>query len=129
VGLAATHPPANTILSQMVKDHSLNTTFGALSDPTRRAIVERLTRGELSVGELAAPFDISLPAISKHLRVLEDAGLLVRTKDGRNRRCRLVEQPMNEVIEWIARYGSFWEGQLDSLERFLRDSKGGPPPR
>jgi DNA-binding transcriptional ArsR family regulator len=108
----------------MVKDNSLDATFGALSDPTRRAIVQRLTRGEASVGELAEPFDISLPAISKHLTVLEEAGLLVRTKEGRNRRCRLLEEPMREALEWIATYGRFWEGQLDSLERFLAESKG-----
>ena len=109
----------------MVKGHSLDATFGALSDPTRRAIVERLTRGEASVGELAEPFDVSLPAISKHLTVLEDAGLLLRTKEGRHRRCRLVEEPIREVLEWIASYGAFWEGQLDSLERFLAVSGRG----
>jgi DNA-binding transcriptional ArsR family regulator len=108
----------------MVKGHSLDATFGALSDPTRRAIVERLTRGEASVGELAEPFDVSLPAISKHLTVLEDAGLLVRTKEGRTRRCRLLEEAMRDALEWIATYGSFWEGQLDSLERLLAESKG-----
>jgi DNA-binding transcriptional ArsR family regulator len=113
------------MLNQMVKDSSLDATFGALSDPTRRAIVERLTRGEASVGELAEPFEISLPAISKHLTVLEEAGLLVRTKEGRNRRCRLVEEPIGEVLQWIASYGSFWEGQLDSLERHLAESKRG----
>jgi DNA-binding transcriptional ArsR family regulator len=109
----------------MVKGQSLDATFGALSDPTRRAIVERLTRGEASVGELAEPFDVSLPAISKHLTVLEDAGLVVRTREGRNRRCRLIGEPVREVLEWIASYGSFWEGQLDSLERFLAESKRG----
>jgi DNA-binding transcriptional ArsR family regulator len=107
----------------MVKSKRLDATFGALSDPTRRAIVERLTRGEASVGELAEPFDMSLPAISKHLTVLEDAGLLVRAKEGRTRRCRLVEEPMRDALEWIANYGSFWEGQLDSLERLLAKSK------
>lgn len=107
----------------MVKSQRLDATFGALSDPTRRAIVERLTRGEASVGELAEPFDISLPAISKHLTVLEDAGLLVRVKEGRTRRCRLVEDPMREALAWIATYGSFWEGQLDSLERLLAKSR------
>ncbi|HKH13089.1 MAG TPA: metalloregulator ArsR/SmtB family transcription factor [Solirubrobacterales bacterium] len=111
----------------MVKGRSLNATFGALSDPTRRAIVERLTRGEASVGELAEPFDISLPAISKHLTVLEEAGLLVRTKEGRNRRCRLIDEPMREAFEWIASYGRFWEGQLDSLERLFAESKGTGP--
>ena len=107
----------------MVNSRNLDATFGALSDPTRRAIVERLTRGEASVGELAEPFDVSLPAISKHLTVLEEAGLLVRIKEGRTRRCRLIEEPMREALEWIASYGSFWEGQLDSLERFLAESK------
>src|SRR5438552_10078391 len=105
------------MLSQMVKraGDPLGATFGALADPCRRAIVERLTRGEASVGELAEPFEMSLPAISKHLSVLEDAGLLVRTKEGRIRRCRLIEAPMRDAFEWIAMYGSFWEGQLDSL--------------
>jgi DNA-binding transcriptional ArsR family regulator len=107
----------------MVKSQSLDATFGALSDPTRRAIVARLTRGDALVGELAEPFDISLPAISKHLTVLEDAGLVVRTKEGRTRRCRLVDESMREALEWIATYGSFWEGQLDSLERLLAESK------
>jgi len=107
----------------MVKSQKLDATFGALADPTRRAIVERLTRGEASVGELAEPFDVSLPAISRHLSVLEGAGLLARTKDGRTRRCRLLEEPLREALQWIATYGSFWEGQLDSLERLLAESK------
>jgi DNA-binding transcriptional ArsR family regulator len=111
------------MLNHMVKSESLDATFGALSDPIRRAIVERLTRGEASVGELAEPFDVSLPAISRHLTVLEDAGLLVRMKEGRTRRCRLVQEPMREALEWIASYGRFWESQLDSLERFLAESK------
>jgi DNA-binding transcriptional ArsR family regulator len=106
----------------------LDATFGALADPTRRAIVERLTRGEASVGELAEPFAVSLPAISKHLTVLEKAGLVARTKEGRVRHCRLIEEPMREAVEWIASYGTFWEGQLDSLGRFLerprRDRRG-----
>ena len=101
----------------------LDATFGALADPTRRAIVERLTRGEASVGELADPFDISLPAISKHLSVLEKAGLVARSKEGRVRHCRLIEEPMRDAFEWIATYGSFWEGQLDSLGRFLERTR------
>ena len=105
---------------------SLGSTFSALADPTRRAIVERLTRGDVSVGELAEPFDMSLPAISKHLSVLEDAGLLVRTKEGRVRHCRLIEEPLRDALEWIATYGSFWEGRLDSLGEFLaRSPKAG----
>ena len=113
------------MLSQVVKrvEDPLGATFGALADPTRRAIVERLTRGEASVGELAEPFEMSLPAISKHLSVLEDAGLVVRTKRGRIRHCRLIDAPMRDAFEWIATYGSFWEGQLDSLGEFLAKSK------
>jgi DNA-binding transcriptional ArsR family regulator len=111
----------------MVKrvEDPLDATFGALADPTRRAIVERLTRGEASVGELAEPFDISLPAISKHLTVLEQAGLVARTKKGRVRHCRLIEAPMRDALEWIATYGSFWEDQLDSLGRFLAKPREG----
>jgi DNA-binding transcriptional ArsR family regulator len=112
----------------MVKGSSLDATFGALSDPTRRAIVERLTSGDASVGELAEPFEMSLPAISKHLTVLERAGLVERTKEGRTRRCRLHEEPIRDALEWIASYGRFWEGQLDSLERFVAESKGGRRP-
>jgi DNA-binding transcriptional ArsR family regulator len=109
----------------MVKSRPLDATFGALADPTRRAIVERLTRGDASVGELAEPFDMSLPAISKHLTVLERAGVVERIKEGRTRRCHLVDTPMREALEWIATYGRFWEGQLDSLERLLAESRGG----
>jgi len=112
------------MLNVMVKSHPLDATFRALSDPTRRAIVERLTGGDASVGELAEPFEMSLPAISKHLTVLERAGLVERIKEGRTRRCRLIDEPMREALEWIASYGRFWEGQLDSLERFLAESKG-----
>jgi DNA-binding transcriptional ArsR family regulator len=116
---------AARILNEMVKGASLDATFGALSDPTRRAIVQRLTRGDASVGELAEPFDMSLPAVSKHLTVLERAGLVERVKEGRTRRCRLVDEPMREALEWIASYGRFWEGQLDALERFFAESRGG----
>ena len=115
------------MLKRMVKRRAdpLDATFAALADPTRRAIVQRLTRGEASVGELAAPFAISLPAISKHLTVLEDAGLLVRTKEGRLRHCRLREEPLRDALEWIAAYGSFWEGQLDSLSGYLGEREVG----
>jgi DNA-binding transcriptional ArsR family regulator len=109
----------------MVKQsqESLDEVFSALADPTRRQILVRLTEGEATVGELAEPFDMSLPAISKHLGVLEDAGLVVREKDGRTRRCRLVAEPMQEALGWIAQYGRFWEAQFDSLEGFLSESK------
>ena len=109
------------IFNRMVKynHRELDTTFGALADSTRRGILEQLAGGESSVTELAQPFDISLPAISKHLRVLERAGLLNQEKDGRVRRCRLDAGPMKEASEWISRYQRFWEQQLDSLARYL----------
>lgn len=87
----------------------------ALSDPTRRAIVTRLAEGEASVSELASPFEVSLPGVTKHLRVLERAGLLSHHKVGRVRYCRLVAEPMREADEWIARYRGFWGTRLDSL--------------
>ncbi len=98
----------------------MDRTFAALSDPTRRAILDRLTRGEASVTDLAEPFQMSLPAVSKHLRVLEEAGLLARTKEGRVHRLRLVAEPLKEAAEWIARYRAFWEGQFDALEEYLK---------
>jgi DNA-binding transcriptional ArsR family regulator len=97
----------------------LDATFAALSDPTRRAILARLALGESSVTELAAPFDVSLPAISKHLKVLEGAGLLVRERDGRVHRCRLEAAPMRQAAGWIEHYRRFWEAQFDALERYL----------
>ncbi|MFN8457734.1 MAG: metalloregulator ArsR/SmtB family transcription factor [Anaerolineae bacterium] len=101
---------------------SLDTTFAALADPTRRAILARLSRGEATVTELATPFKVSLPAISKHLRILERAGLLAREKEGRIHRCRLVAAPMKDVATWIATYQHFWEGQFDSLAQYLAES-------
>ncbi len=101
------------------KSSELDTTFGALADATRRGILERLADGESSVTKLAEPFNVSLPAISKHLRVLERAGLLSQEKDGRVRRCRLDAGPMKEASEWISWYQRFWEQQLDSLARYL----------
>ena len=101
---------------------SLDTTFAALADPTRRAIIARLARGEASVTELAEPFDVSLPAISKHLRVLERAGLLVQEKEGRIRRCQLVATPLKEASHWIARYEQFWKGQFDALADYLTET-------
>jgi DNA-binding transcriptional ArsR family regulator len=99
---------------------ALDATFGALADPTRRAIVAHLSRTpESSVGELARPFAISLPAISRHLRVLEHAGLVERQKDGRVHRCRLVAAPMETAAEWIEGHRKFWEGRLDALQQFL----------
>lgn len=109
------------IFNQMVKYKSieLDATFGALADSTRRGILEQLSDGDSSVTKLAEPYDISLPAISKHLRVLERAGLLSQEKDGRVRRCRLDAGPMKETSDWISRYQRFWEQQLDSLASYL----------
>jgi DNA-binding transcriptional ArsR family regulator len=107
----------------MVKytSHSLDRTFSALSDPTRRAILARLAQGDAAVSELASPFAMSLPAISKHLRVLEQAGLVERTKGGRVHRLRLVARPLHEAAAWIAYYQHFWEQQLEALADYLRD--------
>lgn len=102
---------------------TLDLTFGALADATRRAILARLARGEATVGELAEPFDISRPAISKHLRVLERAGLVRRTPDGRMSRCELDASPMRDAAEWVERYRKFWEGQLDSLSRYFAEER------
>lgn len=111
------------IFNQMVKyvDATLDSTFAALADPTRRSILERLAHGESSVTELAQPFDVSLPAISKHLGVLENAGLLLREKDGRVRRCRLAAAPMKDAVLWMEQYRSFWEDKLSSLATYLSE--------
>ena len=106
-------------------EKALNNTFAALADPTRRAILKRLSFGDSSVTALAEPFDVSLPAISKQLRVLERAGLLTQQKDGRVRRCRLEALPMKEAVEWIAQYQRIWEDQLESLANFLEETSSG----
>ena len=100
-------------------DEDLNLVFSALSDPTRRSILERLSRGEASVGELAEPFDMSLPAISKHLGVLEHAGLLSRERDGRFFRCLLHAEPMRNAALWMEGYRRFWSQQFDAMEAYL----------
>lgn len=98
---------------------TLDRTFAALSDPTRRAILRILANGERTVTELAEPFRISLPAISKHLRVLEKAGLLKQEKDGRIHRCHIVARPLQAASEWIAHYRAFWEESFDRLDEYL----------
>jgi DNA-binding transcriptional ArsR family regulator len=103
----------------------LDRAFQALSDPTRRAILARLALGEATVGELARPFRTSLPAISKHLKVLERAGLMSRRREGRVHRCRLVAAPLRETSAWLEHYRRFWERQLDSLEEYLREQSRG----
>jgi DNA-binding transcriptional ArsR family regulator len=99
----------------------LSTTFAALADPTRRAILERLARGEATVTELAAPFEISLPAISKHLKVLERAGLIERGREAQWRPCRLQAEPLREVEGWVERYRTHWEERFDRLDEYLTE--------
>src|SRR5882672_3382035 len=101
---------------------SLDATFAALSDPTRRTILTTLQRGHASVTELARPHDISMPAILKHLRVLEQAGLVEQKKTGRVRMCRLTVAPMRQAADWLSLYDVFWENQLDNLGRFLKQT-------
>lgn len=95
----------------------LDAVFAALAHPIRRSIIERLSAGECTVGDLAEPHDVSLPAISRHLRVLEDAGLLEQTPDGRVRRCQLNAQPLSAAFGWLVQYRLFWEDALDALAR------------
>jgi DNA-binding transcriptional ArsR family regulator len=106
----------------MMQRDSLSTTFAALADPTRRAILARLAAGEATVTELAAPFSISLPAITKHLKVLEGAGLIRRGRQAQWRPCALEAGPLREVADWVQQYRSFWEHQFDRLEEFLRET-------
>ena len=103
----------------MSPDH-LSTTFAALADPTRRAILARLASGETSVTELAEPFEISLPAVTKHLKVLERAGLITRGREAQWRPCRLDAKPLRDVADWVVQYRRFWEERLDRLEDYLR---------
>ena len=108
----------------MTSDH-LSATFAALADPTRRAILARLALGETSVSELAEPFDISLPAVSRHLKVLEHAGLIARGREAQWRPCRIEPQALKSVDEWLEEYRRLWEQRLDRLEDYLRTLTGG----
>ncbi|MEU9839502.1 metalloregulator ArsR/SmtB family transcription factor [Actinomadura sp. NPDC048032] len=106
---------------------TLDATFAALADPTRRAILTRLTQGDASVGELAAPFAMSQPAVSKHLRVLERAGLVSRGRDAQRRPCRLEARPLREALDWLADFRQYWEEsyrQLDELLARLEERDG-----
>ena len=107
-------------------DH-LSLTFAALADPTRRAILSRLAGGEASVTELAKPFDMSLPAVSKHLRVLQKAGLVTRTRDAQWRPVKLAPAPLKGVAEWVDRYREMWEERFDRLDLYLRELQGSEP--
>ena len=107
----------------VTNSHQLDLVFAALADPTRRAILARLAEGEATVGDLAKPFEISRPAISKHLRVLEKAGLVRRERDGRLSRCGLDATPMRAAAEWVEKYQVFWESQLGALSRYLEQQQ------
>src|SRR5438046_4179904 len=104
----------------MATDH-LSATFQALADPTRRAILARLALGETSVSELAEPFDISGPAVSRHLKVLEHAGLITRGREAQWRPCRITAAPLKDVSDWVGRYRRFWTESLDRLDEYLQD--------
>jgi len=108
---------------------ALSTTLAALADPTRRAILARLSAGQISVTELAEPFDVSMPAISKHLKVLERAGLVVRERNAQWRPCRLRASPLKEVADWIEGYRRFWLESFDRLDEHLRSLKRKEPAR
>jgi DNA-binding transcriptional ArsR family regulator len=107
----------------------LSSTFAALADPTRRAILARLALGETSVTELAEPFDMSLPAVSKHLKVLERAGLIARGREAQWRPCRIDARALKEVDDWLERYRRFWEQSFDRLDDYLRELQAKPKKR
>jgi len=111
------------VLQDTMSADPLSATFAALADPTRRAILARLTSGVASVTELAEPFDISMPAVSKHLKVLEHAGLIARSRDAQWRPCRLDAGPLKEVADWVERYRRFWEQSFERLDDYLRELK------
>ena len=111
----------------MTSDAMLTATFSALSDPTRREILKRLSAGELSVGELAEPLEMSWPAVTKHLKVLEAAGLLKRRREGRRHVVNLDPAPIKGAQEWLEFYRQFWEGSLDQLAEYLERGDGADP--
>lgn len=108
---------------------ALSATFSALADPTRRAILARLALGECSVNELAAPFEMSLPAVSKHLRVLERAGLIAQRRDAQRRPCRIEAAPLKQIADWTEHYRTLWEQRLDRLEDYLHELQNSQPHR
>jgi len=107
----------------MVDQDQLTATFAALADPTRRAILARLAKGDASVTELAEPFAMSMPAVSKHLKVLERAGLIARGRDAQWRPCTLAPAPLKDVFDWVGYYRKFWEESFDRLDDYLRELK------
>ena len=115
-------------LNAMMSVNHLDATFAALADPTRRAILARLSKGAASVTELAEPFQMTLPAVSKHLKVLEHAGLISRGREAQWRPCRLEAGPLKEANDWIDQYRQFWEERFDRLDVFLRELQGEDAP-
>jgi DNA-binding transcriptional ArsR family regulator len=111
------------VLRETTSADPLSATFAALADPTRRSILARLTSGEASVTELAEPFAMSLPAVSRHLKVLQRAGLIARSRDAQFRPCRLDAGPLKEVADWVERYRRFWDQSFDRLDDYLRELK------
>ena len=111
----------NKLEALTMPDDTLSLTFGALADPTRRAMLARLSSGEASVNELAKPFKMSLPAVSKHLKVLEKSGLITRGRQAQWRPCRLEARPMKEAIDWIETYRKEWEERFDRLDTYLQE--------
>jgi len=109
----------------MTSSEQLDATFSALADPTRRAILARLSQGEMTVQHLAAPFPMSLPAVSKHLKVLEHAGLIERGREAQWRPCRLKVEPLEEASDWIDHYRRIWEASFDRLDEYLRELQTG----
>lgn|SRR5512146_2630701 len=114
------------MVQQHIASDRLSATFAALSDPTRRAILARLASGKTSVTELAAPFEMSLPAISKHLKVLERAGLIARGREAQWRPCQLEAGPLKDAADFLERYRRFWEQSLDRLQDYLRELQTKP---
>jgi DNA-binding transcriptional ArsR family regulator len=116
---------AADIVNQMVRySGTLDRTFAALSDPTRRGILDRLAQGPATLGELAQPYDMTLPGLMKHVRILEEARLVVTEKKGRTRECRLGTEPLDDAARWIETYRRRWERRLDRLEGYLERQKG-----
>lgn len=111
----------STVHEVSLKEDQLSITFAALADPTRRAILAHLSQGEASVTELAQPFEMSLPAISKHLKVLERAGLITRGREAQWRPCRLEAEPLKDVDQWLVQYRQFWEQSFDRLDDYLKE--------
>ena len=120
-----TYQSTRATVNRMVKYSTLDRTFAALSDPTRREILQRLASGPATISQLAHPFDISLPGLLKHVRILEDAHLVITEKKGRTRHCRLGAEELHDAAQWIETYRHRWEGRLDRLGAYVQNQQGG----